>query len=128
MCLLVIRILVINKTRLFFCLLQAEEKQAHEIRKLKRELDNAHEKVATLTSQLTTNVSTIWTLFYSFSSPAYNRVQLIIAVKANSKATGNAVPKRFLGMFSWLQTNIFEFWMSRNCPFHFLVGVFDILF
>ncbi|GIX86077.1 protein sickie [Caerostris extrusa] len=33
----------------------AEEKQAHEIRKLKRELDQAHEKVATLTSQLTTN-------------------------------------------------------------------------
>ncbi|GFQ74992.1 protein sickie [Trichonephila clavata] len=34
----------------------AEEKQAHEIRKLKRELDQAHEKVATLTSQLTTNL------------------------------------------------------------------------
>ncbi|CAN8008408.1 unnamed protein product, partial [Ixodes pacificus] len=32
-----------------------EEKQAHEIRKLRKELDQANEKVATLTSQLTTN-------------------------------------------------------------------------
>ncbi|KAL1471380.1 hypothetical protein MTO96_023710 [Rhipicephalus appendiculatus] len=34
-----------------------EEKQAHEIRKLRKQLDQANEKVATLTSQLTTNVS-----------------------------------------------------------------------
>ncbi|KAH7943753.1 hypothetical protein HPB52_011325 [Rhipicephalus sanguineus] len=32
-----------------------EEKQAHEIRKLRKQLDQANEKVATLTSQLTTN-------------------------------------------------------------------------
>ncbi|KAG8200464.1 hypothetical protein JTE90_000545 [Oedothorax gibbosus] len=44
----------------------AEEKQAHEIRKLKRELDQAHEKVATLTSQLTTNVSTLAFFFFIF--------------------------------------------------------------
>ncbi|ENN81992.1 hypothetical protein YQE_01703, partial [Dendroctonus ponderosae] len=36
----------------------AEEKQAHEIRKLRRELGEAQEKVHTLTSQLSTNVST----------------------------------------------------------------------
>lgn len=35
----------------------AEEKQAHEIRKLRRELVEAQEKVHTLTSQLSTNVS-----------------------------------------------------------------------
>jgi hypothetical protein len=35
----------------------AEEKQAHEIRKLRRELTEAQEKVQTLTSQLSTNVS-----------------------------------------------------------------------
>lgn len=35
----------------------AEEKQAHEIRKLRRELMEAQEKVQTLTSQLSTNVS-----------------------------------------------------------------------
>lgn len=35
----------------------AEEKQAHEIRKLRRELMDAQEKVHTLTSQLSTNVS-----------------------------------------------------------------------
>ncbi|KAF7272545.1 hypothetical protein GWI33_014665, partial [Rhynchophorus ferrugineus] len=33
----------------------AEEKQAHEIRKLRRELSEAQEKVHTLTSQLSTN-------------------------------------------------------------------------
>lgn len=35
----------------------AEEKQAHEIRKLRRELLDSQEKVYTLTSQLSTNVS-----------------------------------------------------------------------
>lgn len=35
-----------------------EEKQAHEIRKLRKELGEAQEKVHTLTSQLSTNVST----------------------------------------------------------------------
>lgn len=35
----------------------AEEKQAHEIRKLRRELMEAQDKVQTLTSQLSTNVS-----------------------------------------------------------------------
>lgn len=36
----------------------AEEKQAHELRKLRRELLDAQEKVHSLTSQLSTNVST----------------------------------------------------------------------
>lgn len=35
-----------------------EEKQAHEIRKLRKELGEAQEEVHTLTSQLSTNVST----------------------------------------------------------------------
>lgn len=35
----------------------AEEKQAHELRKLRRELNDAQDKVHTLTSQLSTNVS-----------------------------------------------------------------------
>lgn len=35
----------------------AEEKQAHELRKLRRELLDAQEKVHSLTSQLSTNVS-----------------------------------------------------------------------
>ncbi|XP_044727991.1 protein sickie isoform X3 [Chrysoperla carnea] len=37
----------------------AEEKQAHEIRKLRRELMDAQEKVHTLTSQLTTNAHVV---------------------------------------------------------------------
>lgn len=37
----------------------AEEKQAHELRKLRRELLDAQEKVHSLTSQLSTNVSTL---------------------------------------------------------------------
>ncbi|KAJ2946495.1 hypothetical protein O0L34_g12544 [Tuta absoluta] len=36
----------------------SEERQAHEVRKLRRELTDAKEKVHTLTTQLTTNVST----------------------------------------------------------------------
>ncbi|CAB0006443.1 unnamed protein product [Nesidiocoris tenuis] len=35
-----------------------EEKQAHEVRKLRKELQDAQEKVHTLTNQLSTNVST----------------------------------------------------------------------
>ena len=35
---------------------QAEERQAQEVRKLKRELDMAQDKINTLTSQLSTNV------------------------------------------------------------------------
>ncbi|CAL1287848.1 unnamed protein product [Larinioides sclopetarius] len=46
----------------------AEEKQAHEIRKLKRELDQAHEKVATLTSQLTTNAHMVAAFEQSLSN------------------------------------------------------------
>lgn len=38
----------------------AEEKQAHELRKLRRELLDAQEKVHSLTSQLSTNVSTTY--------------------------------------------------------------------
>lgn len=40
----------------------AEEKQAHELRKLRRELLDAQEKVHSLTSQLSTNVSLIFFL------------------------------------------------------------------
>lgn len=36
----------------------AEERQAHEIRRLKRELQDAREQVLSLSSQLSTNVST----------------------------------------------------------------------
>ncbi|KAL1138823.1 hypothetical protein AAG570_008885, partial [Ranatra chinensis] len=39
-----------------------EEKQAHEVRKLRRELCDAQEKVLSLTSQLSTNVSTYYAL------------------------------------------------------------------
>ncbi|KYB25122.1 hypothetical protein TcasGA2_TC031339 [Tribolium castaneum] len=45
----------------------AEEKQAHEIRKLRRELTEAQEKVQTLTSQLSTNVS-----LKPFATQAFN--------------------------------------------------------
>lgn len=38
----------------------AEEKQAHELRKLRRELNDAQDKVHTLTSQLSTNVSILF--------------------------------------------------------------------
>jgi len=38
-------------------MLQTEEKQAQEVRKLKRELDMAEDKISTLTTQLSTNVS-----------------------------------------------------------------------
>lgn len=34
-----------------------EEKQAHEIRRLRKELEHSNDKVVTLTAQLTTNVS-----------------------------------------------------------------------
>ncbi|CAH0722454.1 unnamed protein product, partial [Brenthis ino] len=37
-----------------------DERQAHEVRKLRRELADAKEKVHTLTTQLTTNVSTFY--------------------------------------------------------------------
>lgn len=42
----------------------AEEKQAHEIRKLRRELIEAQDKVQTLTSQLSTNVSSVFFLLF----------------------------------------------------------------
>jgi len=37
--------------------MQAEEKHAQEVRKLKRELDMAHGKIITLNTQLSTNVT-----------------------------------------------------------------------
>ncbi|XP_067123010.1 neuron navigator 2-like isoform X4 [Centruroides vittatus] len=46
----------------------AEEKQAHEIKKLKRELEQAHEKVTTLTSQLTTNAHMVAAFEQSLSN------------------------------------------------------------
>ncbi|XP_029844364.3 neuron navigator 2 isoform X3 [Ixodes scapularis] len=45
-----------------------EEKQAHEIRKLRKELDQANEKVATLTSQLTTNAHMVAAFEQSLSN------------------------------------------------------------
>ncbi|XP_064478285.1 neuron navigator 3-like isoform X4 [Ornithodoros turicata] len=45
-----------------------EEKQAHEIRKLRKELEQAHEKVATLTSQLTTNAHMVAAFEQSLSN------------------------------------------------------------
>ncbi|XP_042895687.1 neuron navigator 2 isoform X6 [Parasteatoda tepidariorum] len=56
----------------------AEEKQAHEIRKLKRELDQAHEKVTTLTSQLTTNAHMVAAFEQSLSNMT-NRLQHLTA-------------------------------------------------
>lgn len=35
----------------------ADEKQAHDVRRLRRDLSDAQDKVHTLTSQLSTNVS-----------------------------------------------------------------------
>ncbi|XP_075725682.1 sickie isoform X4 [Rhipicephalus microplus] len=45
-----------------------EEKQAHEIRKLRKQLDQANEKVATLTSQLTTNAHMVAAFEQSLSN------------------------------------------------------------
>lgn len=52
----------------------AEEKQAHEIRKLRRELTEAQEKVHTLTSQLSTNVSRF--IYFSKGSSTYNIIRI----------------------------------------------------
>lgn len=49
----------------------AEEKQAHEIRKLRRELMDAQEKVHTLTSQLSTNVSAFHIFILHFFSVSF---------------------------------------------------------
>ncbi|XP_023227055.1 neuron navigator 3-like isoform X2 [Centruroides sculpturatus] len=46
----------------------AEEKQAHEIRKLRKELDHANDKVATLTCQLTTNAHMVAAFEQSLSN------------------------------------------------------------
>ncbi|XP_074029206.1 sickie isoform X2 [Leptinotarsa decemlineata] len=46
----------------------AEEKQAHEIRKLRRELNEAQEKVHTLTSQLSTNAHVVSAFEQSLTS------------------------------------------------------------
>lgn len=43
-------------------LVQPEEKYIHEIRRLRRELEQANEKILTLTSQLTANVSLVYNL------------------------------------------------------------------
>lgn len=53
----------------------AEEKQAHEIRKLRRELMEAQEKVHTLTSQLSTNVSAL----------EYNRIEKTIGSQTENQ-------------------------------------------
>ena len=43
-----------------------EQRQANEVRRLKRELTEAREQVMSLSSQLSTNVST-WQLFFPFN-------------------------------------------------------------
>ena len=43
---------------------QAEDRQAQEVRKLKRELEMAQDKITTLTTQLSTNVSSFPLLIY----------------------------------------------------------------
>lgn len=59
----------------------AEEKHAHEIRKLRRELMEAQEKVQTLTSQLSTNVSKMALyLFYIRIFPFINHDLFILNV------------------------------------------------
>lgn len=55
----------------------AEEKQAHEIRKLRRELMEAQEKVQTLTSQLSTNVS----FLYFYLNQNYKSLLIIFNFK-----------------------------------------------
>lgn len=56
----------------------AEEKQAHEIRKLRKELTDAQEKVHTLTSQLSTNAHVVAAFEQSLSSMT-QRLQNITA-------------------------------------------------
>lgn len=46
----------------------AEERQAHEIRRLKRELQDARDQVLSLSSQLSTNVSTSPSKYLRLSS------------------------------------------------------------
>lgn len=48
-----------------------EEKQSHEIRKLRRELQDAQEKVHTLTNQLSTNVC-VYICSNNFLEVCYN--------------------------------------------------------
>lgn len=55
-----------------------EEKQAHELRKLRKELGDAQEKVHTLTSQLSTNVSSVfYYIFYDLLKT--NIVKFVVA-------------------------------------------------
>lgn len=42
----------------------ADDKQAHDVRRLRRDLSDAQDKVHTLTSQLSTNVSKNNIIFY----------------------------------------------------------------
>lgn len=51
----------------------ADEKQAQEVRRLKRDLNDAQDKVHTLTSQLSTNVSNIYNTFiFNNAEVTYN--------------------------------------------------------
>lgn len=56
-----------------------EQRQANEVRRLKRELHDARDQVMSLSSQLSTNVSTKTYLspFVSFSSKTKSRIDLI---------------------------------------------------
>jgi len=54
----------------------AEEKQAQEMRKLKRELELAQEKISTLTTQLTTNVHVVTAFEQSLSSMTHRLQKL----------------------------------------------------
>lgn len=73
----------------------AEEKQAHELRKLRRELLDAQEKVHSLTSQLSTNVSTqkhniIYTQFiFNF----YNLILISVLFEFHMNMNSTLMPK-----------------------------------
>ncbi|XP_057665931.1 protein sickie [Diorhabda carinulata] len=63
----------------------AEEKQAHEIRKLRRELTEAQEKVHTLTSQLSTNAHVVSAFEQSLTSMT-QRLQHLTATSEKKEA------------------------------------------
>lgn len=72
-----------------------EDKQAHEVRKLRRELMDAQDKVQTLTSQLTTNVSLQFYLNLAFLPIAWLERVLI----ENTHVTKKSVVLRHLKPF-----------------------------
>lgn len=73
-----------------------EEKQAHEIRRLRKELDHSNDKVVTLTAQLTTNVSTCTLvsvqIFSLQRAPSYIQRNALQSLSLISLKTENRTP------------------------------------